>query len=106
MFRVHKSVQQVGPSTTEDHKKNRMGASLTHLLRFNDNDEDFLEQIITGDETWVHQYFPETKAQSMAWKHPGTTTVKNFKTSNQLWETDGDCVLGYTWCASVSLFSS
>ena len=46
---------------TEDHKKNRMGASLTNLLRFNDNGEDFLEQIITGDETWIHQYCPEKK---------------------------------------------
>jgi len=35
----------------ENHKKNRMGASLTHLLRFNDHGEDILEQIITGDET-------------------------------------------------------
>jgi len=66
---------------TEDHKKNHMGASLTHLLCFNDHGEDFLEQIITGDETWVHQYCPETKAQSMAWKHPGSPTFKKFKTS-------------------------
>ena len=22
---------------------------------------------------------------------------------NQLWETDGDCVLGHTWCESVAL---
>ena len=66
---------------TEDHKKKRMGASLTHLLCFNDHGEDFLGQIITGDETWVHQYFPEAKAQSMAWKHPGFPTVKKFKTS-------------------------
>jgi len=35
---------------TEDRKKNRMVASPTHL-RFNDHGEDFLEQIITGDET-------------------------------------------------------
>ena len=66
---------------TEDHKKTRMGASLTHLLRFNDHGEDFLEQIVTGDETWVHQHCPETKAQSVAWKHPGSPTIKTFKTS-------------------------
>ena len=72
-------MQQLGPSTT-DLKKNRVGASLTHL-RFNDHGEDFMEQIITRDETWVHQYCPETKAQSMAWKHPGSPTIKKFKTS-------------------------
>ena len=58
-----------------------MGASLTHLLHFNDHGEDFMEQIITGDETWVHQYCRETKVQSVAWKHPGSPTVKKFKTS-------------------------
>ena len=66
---------------TEDHKKNCMGVSLTHLLRFNDHDEDFLEQIITGDETWV-QYCPETKVQSMAWKHPGSPTIKKFTSTS------------------------
>jgi len=68
---------------TEDHKKNRMGASLAHPLRFNDHGEDFLEQIITGDENWVHHYCPETKAQSMAWKHAGSPTLKKFKTSTR-----------------------
>ena len=86
---------------TEDHKKNRSGASLTHLLRFNDRGEDFLERIITGEETWVHQYFPETKAQSMAWKHPGSPTVKKFKTS-----TSSGKLLGHAWYASVALHSS
>ncbi len=82
MFRVQKSVQQVGPSTIDRGPQEKpMGASLTYLLRFNNHGEDFLEQIITGDETWVHQYCPETKAQSMARKHPGSPTIKKFKTS-------------------------
>ena len=58
-----------------------MDASFTHLLHFNDHGEDFLEQIIIGDETWVHQYCPETKVQSIAWKHPRSPTIKKFKTS-------------------------
>jgi len=66
---------------TEDHKKNRKGAFLAHLLHFNGHSEDFLEQIITGDETWVHQYCAETKVQSVAWKLPRSPTIKKFKTS-------------------------
>ena len=46
---------------TDDHKKNCMGASLTHLFHFNDHGEDFLEQIITGVETWDFYLFPNTK---------------------------------------------
>jgi len=65
----------------EDPRKNRTSASLSHLFRVNDHGEDILEHVITGDETWVHQYCPETKAQSMAWKHPGSPTIKKFKTS-------------------------
>jgi len=38
-------------------------------------------KFITGDETWVHQYYPETQAQSMTWKHPQFPTIKNFKIS-------------------------
>jgi len=38
-------------------------------------------KFITGDETWVHQYYPETQAQPMAWKHPWFPTIKKFKTS-------------------------
>jgi len=66
---------------TEDHKKNRRGVTLPHLLRFNVHGEDVLEQIITGDETWVHQYCHETNAQSMARKHAGSPTIKKFTKS-------------------------
>jgi len=36
-------------------------------------------KFITGDETCVHQYYPETQAQSMAWKHPRSPTIKNWR---------------------------
>ncbi|GFW64306.1 mariner Mos1 transposase [Trichonephila clavipes] len=32
------------------------------------SDEKFLKKIITGDETWVYGYDPETKQQSSQWK--------------------------------------
>ena len=31
-------------------------------------DEKLLENVITGDESWVFQYDPETKRQSRHWK--------------------------------------
>jgi len=30
--------------------------------------DDILGLVITGDETWVYQYDPETKRQSAQWK--------------------------------------
>lgn len=39
----------------------------------------FLNHIITGDETWVRRYEPETKRQSMQWKHTSSPSSKKFK---------------------------
>jgi len=32
-----------------------------------------------NDETWVHHFDPESKRQSMAWKHVGSPPPKKFK---------------------------
>jgi len=40
------------------------------LLQNSINDPHFLKQVITGDESWVYGYDPETKAQSSQWKTP------------------------------------
>lgn len=45
-----------------------------------DNEGDsFLNRIVTGDETWIHYYEPESKRQSMEWKHPESPAKKKFK---------------------------
>jgi len=41
--------------------------------------EAFLTRIVTGDETCVHHYAPESKRQSMDWKHPGSPVKKKYK---------------------------
>jgi histone-lysine N-methyltransferase SETMAR len=57
----------------------RMGLSLTHLSRYNMEANEFLDRIVTGDETWVHYTTPETKRDSMTWKHVGSPPVRKFK---------------------------
>ncbi|XP_068215884.1 protein GVQW3-like [Palaemon carinicauda] len=39
------------------------------LLDCANNASNFMKTIITGDETWVYGYDPETKFQSSQWKH-------------------------------------
>ena len=34
-----------------------------------ESDSNFLNTVITGDESWVYGYDPETKVQSSQWKH-------------------------------------
>ncbi|UYV67791.1 hypothetical protein LAZ67_5002075 [Cordylochernes scorpioides] len=54
---------------TEDHKRHRVEAAQKFLDCHETNGEEFLDSIVTGDETWVHYTTPETKEQSKQWKH-------------------------------------
>ena len=40
----------------------------------------FFLRLVTVDETWVHYYEPENKAQSRQWVGPGSPRPKKFKT--------------------------
>ena len=43
--------------------------------------DDIFGRIITGDETWVYQYDPETKRQSAQWKTANSPRPKKFRES-------------------------
>lgn len=49
------------------------------MLEAVQNDPNFLNTVITGDETWVYGYDPETKAQSSQWKHPTSPRQKEAR---------------------------
>ena len=36
-------------------------------------------RLVTGDETWLHHWDPDTKKESMQWKHPGSPSPKKFR---------------------------
>ncbi|GFN91186.1 histone-lysine N-methyltransferase SETMAR [Plakobranchus ocellatus] len=40
---------------------------------------NLFDNLITGDETWVYLNTPETKRDSMTWKHPSSPVTKKFK---------------------------
>jgi len=40
------------------------------------SDSSFLGNVITGDETWVYGYDPETRVQSSQWKSPSSPHAK------------------------------
>jgi hypothetical protein len=64
----------------------------------------FLEPIVTADETWVHRYEPESKAQSMAWKRPTSPVDKKFKSQPSagkimltlFWDMEGAILVHFT----------
>ena len=46
-----------------------MESALTFMQRYHDDGGQFLDLIITGDETWVTHITPETKQKSVLWRH-------------------------------------
>jgi hypothetical protein len=50
-------------SPTAEHKIQWKTISSEFLERFHAEEEAFLSRIVTGDETWVHHFEPETKRQ-------------------------------------------
>jgi hypothetical protein len=46
---------------TDDHKTKRMGSALKFLTRYAQDGDEFLDSIVTGDETWGFHHTPESK---------------------------------------------
>ena len=54
---------------TPDQKLTRLVMSEANLARFAADPDRFVERFLTQDKCWVHHFEPETKRQSMQWKH-------------------------------------
>ena len=52
---------------TADQKQQHINVC-TELHQLTCDDETFLSRVITGDESWVYSYDPETKRQSSQWQ--------------------------------------
>jgi hypothetical protein len=58
------------PKTLEDdHKTKWIGSALKLLMCYAKEGDEFLDSIMTGDETSVFQHTPELKQQSLKWCH-------------------------------------
>jgi len=65
---------------TDDHKTKWMGSALKFLTRYAREGDEFLDPIVTGDETSFH-HTSESKQQSLQWCHTHSPRTKIFKTS-------------------------
>jgi len=66
---------------TEEQKQNSVTVS-QELLDSLNTDENFLKNVITGDETWVYGYDVETKVQSSQWVGKSSPRPKSPRALN------------------------
>jgi hypothetical protein len=88
------SARWVPKELTEHHKAQRTWVSLNNMLCYQE-DPAFLDNTVTGDETWIHHITPETKRHFMMWKHQwkhqsSPITKVQYDICPQ---SDGDCFL-------------
>jgi len=64
---------------TEEHKLKQQASALDFLTRYSEEGDTFLSRLFAGDETWVSHATPESKQQSMEWRHTSSSTKMTFK---------------------------
>lgn len=57
----------------------RVETSEELLAQLKEDKDGFLQALVTGDETWCHHWIPETKRDSMQWKHSDSPPPKKFR---------------------------
>ena len=62
-----------------DPKHQRCQSSEQILEFFRRDTNDFLSRLVIMDETWLYHYNPETKQQSMEWRHSGSPHPQKFR---------------------------
>ena len=68
------------PKSLSDEQMATTASVCSTLLKCFRSKDDFLLHLVTVDETWVHYYEPENKAQSRQWVGPGSPRPRKFKT--------------------------
>ncbi|XP_039314693.1 protein GVQW3-like [Solenopsis invicta] len=69
------------PKVLTDAQKNMRVLRCQELLEMCENDPNFLNSVITGDESWIFEYDPETKRQSSEWHTPSSPRPKKARMS-------------------------
>ena len=70
------------PNADQNHQWCQSSEQLFGFLWRDPN--DFLWRVVTTDETWLHHYDPETKQQSMEWRHSGSPRPKKSECKNPM----------------------
>jgi len=70
----------------EDQKRQRCQSSEQLLEFFRRDPNYFLSRLVTKDETWLYHYDPETKQQTMKWRHNGSPRPQKILSTKTRWK--------------------
>ena len=79
---------------TDSMKKVRADCCKELLHLYNANPNEFLFRVITGDETWLYHWDPETKQASIQWQHVESPPPQEGSYSSVGRESHGHNLLG------------
>jgi hypothetical protein len=77
------------PKNLNDDQKARRNEVSAEMLQRLETESDFLNRVITDDESWVFEYAPETKRQSEGMAH--ATVSKTDESSHEQIKTQENC---------------
>jgi histone-lysine N-methyltransferase SETMAR len=88
---------------TRVQKQIRVDISRELLGRYDAEPANFLARIVTGDETWLHYWDPETQQEFKQWKHKESPAPKRPRTQTStgkimasiFWDAEGVIMIDY-----------
>ena len=87
---MHKLTASWVPKSLSDKQMATIASVYSALLKwFRSKEDDFLSCLVTVDETWVHYYEPENKAQ-MCQCMAGVSEAKKVQNATLCWQGDGN----------------
>jgi hypothetical protein len=80
---MHRVTDKFVPQILTADQKHQSVDVCTEICQLASNDENFLSEVITGDESWVYIYNTQTKQQSLQWENPTSARPKKGQTGEK-----------------------
>ena len=78
---MRKICAKMVPKLLNEQQKERRVQVCHDILEELETEPNLLGRVITGDESWIFEYDPETKRQSLQWKSPTSPRPKKARMS-------------------------